>query len=269
VKKIIQSGIFYPCFITGLSGNGKTKMVEQACASVKRELFRVNLTIESDEDSLTGGFRLENGSTVWFNGPVIEAMERGAILLLDEIDLASPTKIMCLQSILEGNGYLIKKIGKVVKPSPGFNIIATANTKMQGDSDGRFIGTNIMNSAMIDRFSLVFEQDYPTESIEKKIIMNIMKSLDCVDEDFAQKLVTFAFTVRKTYNDGGCDSVVTSRKLIQIIQAYSIFGNRIKAIELTMNIFDQDTRDSFVDLYKKIDADVKPYEYSEEENYAI
>lgn len=260
VKKIIQSKIFYPVFITGLSGNGKTKMVEQICANLKREYIRVNLTVESDDDSLIGGFRLESGNTVFFNGPVIEAMERGAILLLDEIDLATPAKIMCLQSILEGNGYLIKKTGRFVKPTPGFNIIATANTKMQGDPDGKFIATNIMNSAFIDRWCLVFEQDYPTEATEKKIIMNFMKYLNCVDEEFADKLIIFASTVRKTFKDGGVEDVVTTRKLIHIIQAFSIFGNRKKAIELTMNIYDQDTKESFVSLYEKIDGNVEEYQ---------
>ena len=263
VKKIIQSKIFYPVFITGLSGNGKTKMVEQICANLKREYIRVNLTVESDDDSLIGGFRLESGNTVFFNGPVIEAMERGAILLLDEIDLATPAKIMCLQSILEGNGYLIKKTGRFVKPAPGFNIIATANTKMQGDPDGKFIATNIMNSAFIDRWCLVFEQEYPTPATEKKIIMNFMKSLNCVDEEFADKLIIFAETVRKTFKDGGVEDVVTTRKLIHIIQAFSIFGNRKKAIELTMNIYDQDTKESFVSLYEKIDGNVEEYQDEE------
>ena len=256
VKKIIKSGIFYPVFITGLSGNGKTQSVQQACAQLGREFIRVNITIEVDTDDLLGGFRLVNGETVWHDGPVVEAMKRGAVLLLDEVDLAS-TKIMCLQSVLEGKGVFLKKINRYVKPAPGFNILATANTKGKGSDSGQFIGTNVMNEAFLDRFPITMEQDYPTPATEKKIVLNYMKSLDCLDEDFATKLVSFAEVVRKTYNDGGCDEVITTRRLITIVQAYHIFGDRAKAIQMCVARFDQDTRDSFIDLYGKIDAEVE------------
>ena len=188
VKKILQSKLFYPAFITGLSGNGKTFSVEQACAQLKRELIRVNITIETDEDDLIGGFRLVNGETVWHNGPVVEALERGAVLLLDEIDLAS-NKILCLQSILEGNGVFLKKIGRVVKPARGFNVIATANTKGKGSDDGRFIGTNVLNEAFLERFPVTFEQDYPSPAIESKILGRVASTLGVTDTDFCKRLV--------------------------------------------------------------------------------
>ena len=255
VKKIIKSGIFYPVFITGLSGNGKTQSVEQACAQLGREFIRVNITVEVDTDDLLGGFRLVNGETVWHDGPVVEAMNRGAILLLDEVDLAS-TKIMCLQSVLEGKGVFLKKINRYVKPAAGFNIFATANTKGKGSDSGQFIGTNVLNEAFLDRFPCTMEQDYPTAATEKKILVNYMKSLNCLDEDFANKLVAFGEVVRKTYHDGGCDEVLSTRRLITIVQAYSIFGDRAKAVEMCVARFDEDTKDSFNDLYSKIDADV-------------
>lgn len=256
VKKIIKSELFYPVFITGLSGNGKTQSVEQACAQLGREFIRVNITIETDADDLLGGFRLVNGQTVWHDGPVIEAMQRGAILLLDEFDLAS-TKIMCLQSVLEGKGVFLKKIGRYIKPASGFNIFATANTKGKGSDSGQFIGANVMNEALLDRFPCTFEQDYPSATTEKKILINYMKTLDCVDEKYADNLVKFAEVVRKTYYDGGCDEVITTRRLITIIQAFSIFGDRSKAVQMCVSRFDQDTKDSFIDLYGKIDAEVE------------
>lgn len=256
VKKIIKSELFYPVFITGLSGNGKTQSVEQACAQLGREFIRVNITIETDADDLLGGFRLVHGQTVWHDGPVVEAMQRGAILLLDEFDLAS-TKIMCLQSVLEGKGVFLKKIGRYIKPAAGFNIFATANTKGKGSDSGQFIGANVMNEALLDRFPCTFEQDYPSAATEKKILINYMKSLDCVDEKYADNLVKFAEVVRKTYYDGGCDEVITTRRLITIIQAFSIFGDRSKAVQMCVSRFDQDTKDSFIDLYGKIDAEVE------------
>ncbi|ADO99420.1 porphyrin biosynthesis [Synechococcus phage Syn19] len=248
VKKIIQSRLFYPAFITGLSGNGKTLSVEQACASTKRELIRVNITIETDEDDLIGGFRLVNGDTVWHNGPVIEALERGAILLLDEIDLAS-NKILCLQSVLEGKGVFLKKIGKYVKPAKGFNVIATANTKGKGSDDGRFVGTNVLNEAFLERFPVTFEQDYPVASVETKILLNAG-----ADQDFADNLVKWAGVIRKTFFDGGVDEVITTRRLVHIVQAFGIFGNRLNAIKACVNRFDDDTKQSFLDLYTKVDA---------------
>ena len=258
VKKIIKSKVFYPTFITGLSGNGKTVSVEQACAQLNRELIRVNITIETDEDDLIGGFRLVDGSTVWHNGPVIEALERGAILLLDEIDLAS-NKILCLQSILEGKGVFLKKIGKVVRPAVGFNVIATANTKGKGSEDGRFIGTNVLNEAFLERFPVTFEQEYPSASIETKILIG-----NGCDPDYAENLIKWAGVIRKTFYDGGVDEVITTRRLVHITQAYQIFGDRLQAITNCVNRFDDDTKKSFLDLYTKVDAGEEE-EYNEED----
>ena len=264
VKSIIKSGKFYPVFITGLSGNGKTMGVTQACAENKKELIRVNITIETDEDDLLGGYRLKDGQTVWQNGPVIEAMERGAILLLDEIDLAS-NKIMCLQPILEGSGVFVKKINKYVKPADGFNVIATANTKGQGSEDGKFIGTNVLNEAFLERFPVTFEQKYPTTSTEKKILVNTLKAAGKSDVKFVDKLVTWADVIRKTYFDGGVDEIISTRRLVHITQAYAIFGNKIKAIELCTNRFDEDTKNSFVELYQKVDAGATAEQIAEEQ----
>lgn len=258
VKKVIQSRLFYPTFITGLSGNGKTFSVEQACSQLGRELIRVNITIESDEDDLVGGFRLVNGETVWHNGPVVEAMERGAILLLDEIDLAS-NKIMCLQSVLEGKGVFLKKIGLHVAPKAGFNVFATANTKGKGSDDGRFIGTNVLNEAFLERFPITFEQQYPTISIETKILTNVAQSLKIpmIGEhtDFIKHLCNWSDIIRKTFADGGIDEVISTRRLVHIIKAYSIFGKKDKALKVCLNRFDDETKATFVELYDKIDAD--------------
>src|SRR5210317_1204989 len=253
VKSIIKSKMFYPVFITGLSGNGKTMGVTQACAENKRELIRVNITIETDEDDLLGGYRLKDGQTVWQNGPVIEAMERGAVLLLDEIDLAS-NKIMCLQPILEGSGVFVKKINKWVKPKDGFNVVATANTKGQGSEDGKFIGTNVLNEAFLERFPVTFEQKYPTVATEKKILDNTLKSYGKSDVKFVDKLVTWADVIRKTYFDGGVDEIISTRRLVHIAQAYAIFNNKMKSIEMCTNRFDDDTKNSFVELYTKVDS---------------
>ena len=254
VKKIIQSKQFYPIFLTGLSGNGKTFSVEQACATLKRELVRVNITIETDEDDLIGGFRLVNGETVWHNGPVIEALERGAILLLDEIDLAS-NKILCLQSILEGNGVFLKKIGRVVKPAKGFNVIATANTKGKGSDDGRFIGTNVLNEAFLERFPVTFEQDYPSPNIEKKILGGVASNLGVTDTDFLARLVDWGDIIRKTFYDGGIEEIISTRRLVHIVRAFSIFKDKAKAIKVCVNRFDDETKQSFLELYDKVDAD--------------
>ena len=256
IKKIVSSKAFYPIFVTGLSGNGKTMNVSQACAATNRECIRVNITIETDEDDLLGGYRLQDGQTVWQNGPVIEAMERGALLLLDEIDLAS-NKIMCRQPILEGNGVFLKKINRFVKPSKGFNVIATANTKGQGSDDCKFIGTNILNEAFLERFPITIEQAYPTNKIETKILMNVMsdKGLSsAVDSEFAKSLVTWADIIRKTYYEGGVDELISTRRLVHIVEAFSIFKNKMKAIEMCTNRFDLDTKTSFLDLYTKIDG---------------
>ena len=256
IKKIVTSKQFYPIFVTGLSGNGKTMNVTQACALAKRECIRVNITIETDEDDLLGGYRLQDGQTVWQNGPVIEAMERGALLLLDEIDLAS-NKIMCLQPILEGNGVFLKKINRFVKPAKGFNVIATANTKGQGSEDGKFIGTNILNEAFLERFPITIEQAYPTNKIENKILMNVMSDkglASAVDSEFAKDLVTWADIIRKTFYEGGVDELISTRRLVHIVEAFAIFKNKMKAIEMCTNRFDLDTKTSFLDLYTKIDG---------------
>ena len=251
IKKVIQSGVFYPTFITGLSGNGKTFSVEQACAQTGRELIRVNITIETDEDDLIGGFRLVDGNTAWHNGPVIEALERGAILLLDEIDLAS-NKILCLQSILEGKGVFLKKIGRWVTPASGFNVIATANTKGKGSDDGRFIGTNVLNEAFLERFPVTFEQNYPTPAQEKNILMKLSE-----DADFCSRLVDWADIIRKTFYDGGIDEIISTRRLVHIIRAYGIFGNKAKAIDVCTARFDDETKQAFIELYDKVDAEFK------------
>ena len=250
VKKIIQSGIFYPTFITGLSGNGKTFSVEQACAQAKRELIRVNISIETDEDDLIGGFRLVDGNTVWHNGPVVEALERGAVLLLDEIDLAS-NKILCLQSILEGKGVFLKKIGKYVTPAAGFTVVATANTKGKGSEDGRFVGTNVLNEAFLERFPITFEQEYPTPQTEAKIL-----SFHCEDKDYVKNLCDWADIIRRTFKDGGIDEVISTRRLVHIAQAYAIFNDKAKAISTCINRFDDETKQAFQELYDKVDAKV-------------
>ena len=249
IKKIIKSGLFYPTFITGLSGNGKTFSVEQACSQTKRELIRVNITIETDEDDLIGGFRLVNGETVWHNGPVTEALQRGAILLLDEIDLAS-NKILCLQSILEGKGVFLKKIGKYITPTEGFNVFATANTKGKGSDDGRFIGTNVLNEAFLERFPVTFEQPYPVSAVEQKILMAL-----CSDADFCKRLCDWADIIRKTFYDGGIEEIISTRRLVHIVRAYSIFNDKAKAIQVCVNRFDDETKQAFLELYDKVDAD--------------
>ena len=255
LKNIVKSGIFYPTFITGLSGNGKTLGVQQACAELKREMIRVNITIETDEDDLLGGFRLQDGETVWHDGPVVNAMKKGAVLLLDEIDLAS-NKIMCLQPVLEGNGIFLKKIGQFVEPKDGFQIFATANTKGKGSDDGRFIGTNILNEAFLERFPVTFEQAYPAAKIETKILDNVMNHYGLKDTEFTSNLVKWADVIRRTFFDGGIDEIIATRRLVHIINAYAIFKNKLKAVEVCINRFDDDTKNSFLDLYTKVDSGV-------------
>ena len=254
IKKIIASKLFYPTFVTGLSGNGKTFGIEQVCAQLGRELIRVNITIETDEDDLIGGFRLVNGNTVWHNGPVVEALQRGAILLLDEIDLAS-NKILCLQPVLEGKGLFLKKIGKFVQPKAGFNVVATANTKGKGSDDGRFIGTNVLNEAFLERFPVTFEQAYPAPAHEIKILNNIASSLGVNDSDFCKRLVDWADIIRKTFYDGGIEEIISTRRLVHILRAYAIFKNKENAIKVCINRFDDETKQSFLELYDKVDAD--------------
>ena len=265
IKSIIKSKLFYPIFVTGLSGNGKTLNVQEACAELGRECVRVNVTIETDEDDLIGGFRLVDGETKFNLGPVAIAMERGAVLLLDEVDLAS-NKIMCLQPVLEGNGIYVKKINRYIKPAKGFTVIATANTKGRGSDDGKFIGTNILNEAFLERFSITMEQPYPALSVEKKIVLGSMEKYGKVDEDFADKLVTWAEVIRKTYFEGAVDELISTRRLDHIVKAHTIFKDKLKAIEMCTNRFDEDTNVSFVDLYSKVDAGVDLNENSEEES---
>ena len=256
IKTILNSKMFYPIFVTGLSGNGKTFSVEQACASLDRETIRVNFTVETDEDDLIGGFRLVDGETKFFKGPVIKAMERGSVLLLDEIDLGNPAKIMCLQSILEGSGYFIKKTGEFIKPASGFTVVATANTKGKGSEDGRFIGTNVLNEAFLERFPVTCEQEYPPVATEKKILGKVFDSLNITDKEFINKLVDWADIIRRTYFEGGVDEIISTRRLVHIAKAFSIFNDRMNAIDLCINRFDEDCKLSFKDLYTKIDADV-------------
>jgi MoxR-like ATPase len=254
VESILRSKSFYNIFITGLSGNGKTEMVTQVCAKLKRELFRVNITIETDEDDLLGGFRLLDGETVWQDGPVVACMKRGGVLLLDEIDLGS-NKLMCLQPVLEGKGIFLKKTNQWIKPAAGFTVLATANTKGKGDMDGRFAGTGIMNEAMLDRFPVCVEQEYPTKATEKKIVLKNMDEFGARDEQFADLLVRWSEIIRKTFYEGAIDEIITTRRLNNIAQAFSIFGDRMKSIEMNIARFDDDTKEAFRNLYTKIDVD--------------
>ena len=254
IVKIVKSNMFYPTYISGLSGNGKTFMVEQACAKVGKEFIRVQINPETDEDDLLGGFRLINGETVFSKGPVLKAMENGAILLLDEIDRAT-NKIMCLQGILEGKPVLVKKTGEVVQPAEGFNVIATANTKGKGSEDGRFTAASIIDDAFLERFTISVDQQFPSLNIEKKIVLKHMAKFDAIDSDFADKLVTWADIIRKTFYDDGVDEVISTRRLCHIVQTFSIFNKRDKAIDLCISRFDSDTKEAFLDLYSKVDAD--------------
>ncbi len=254
IIKIVKSDMFYPTYISGLSGNGKTFMVEQACAKLKKEFIRVQINPETDEDDLLGGFRLINGETVFAKGPVLKAMENGAILLLDEIDRAT-NKIMCLQGILEGKPVLVKKTGEIVSPAPGFNVIATANTKGKGSEDGRFTAASIIDEAFLERFTISIDQTFASMSIEKKIILKHMEKFNAKDMDFADKLVTWADIIRKTFYDDGVDEVISTRRLCHIVQTFSIFKNRAKAIDLCISRFDEDTKSAFLDLYTKVDED--------------
>ena len=267
VYSIVKSGKFYPVFITGLSGNGKTFMVEQACAKAKKEFFRVNITVETDEDDLLGHYALIDGNTVWQDGPVVKAMEQGATLLLDEIDLAS-SKIMCLQPVLEGKGVFLKKVNRFVRPAVGFNVLATANTKGKGSEDGRFIGTNILNEAFLERFPITMEQEYPSVAIEKKILDKVFNSLDIEFGDFSEKLTMWADIIRKTFFEGGIDEIIATRRLVHIAEAFAIFGDRKKSIQMCINRFDEDTKVSFLDLYSKVDAEVDLEEESSERTVA-
>ena len=256
VNSIFKSNMFYPIYVTGLSGNGKTFMIEQAAAKAGRELFRVNITVETDEDDLLGGFRLVDGETVWFDGPVVEAMRKGAILLLDEVDLAS-TKIMCLQPVLEGKGVFLKKINEFVTCADGFNVVATANTKGKGDETGNFMGAGVLNEAFLERFPITVEQEYPSNAVEKKILEKVFDKLNIKYSEFIDKLVNWADVIRKTYIEGAIDELITTRRLVHISNAYSIFNmDRMKAISMCVNRFDDETKTAMIDLYTKIDSGV-------------
>lgn len=253
LESILKSKVFYPVFITGLTGNGKTTMVEQVCSKLKRECVRVNISIETDEDDLVGGSTLIDGNVTFREGPVILAMRRGAVLLIDEIDRGS-NKLMCIQGILEGKPYFNKKNGDVIYPAPGFTVVATANTKGQGSDSGKYIAAQILDEAFLERFPITVEQEYPNSKIEFKIILNNMKELDCEDDDFANKLVTWAEVIRKTYLEDAIDELISTRRLVHIVKAFSMFKNRQKAIELCINRFDADTKNAFLDLYNKMEA---------------
>jgi MoxR-like ATPase len=255
VKKIIASDKFYPIYIEGLSGNGKSMMVEQSCAQDNKQYVRVQVNPATDEDDLIGGFRLVDGQTEWFDGPVISAMRKGAKLLLDEIDRGT-NKIMCLQGIMEGKPYLIKKTGEVVVPAKGFNILATGNTKGRGSEDGRFVAAGIIDEAFLERFPATIEQGYPNASIEKKILLKHMQKFGAIDADFAEKLVSWAETIRKTFDDGGIDEVISTRRLCHIVETYAIFEDRTKSISMCINRFDADVKTAFVDLYNAVDSNI-------------
>ena len=262
ITKIVESGKFAPVFVTGMSGNGKTTMIEQACAKARRDCYRVNITTETDEDDLIGGFRLVNGDTKFVYGPVVEAMRNGAVLLLDEIDLAS-SKIMCLQPVLEGKGVFVKKIGEWITPAEGFTIVATANTKGKGDVDGRFVGTNVLNEAFLDRFDWTMEQDYASRATETKILVKKMEKYGKVDEDFADYLTRWAEITRKAFKEGAIDEIITTRRLENICKAFSIFGDRKTAVDLALSRFDSETQDAFRNLYEKVDETITPDENTE------
>ncbi len=262
MKAIVASQRFYPVFVSGLSGNGKTFMVEQSCAQAKREFLRVNISPETDEDDLIGGFRLIDGETKWFDGPVIQAMKRGSVLVLDEIDRGS-NKLMCMQGVLEGKGILVKKTGEYVEPAQGFNVVATANTKGKGDETGRYMAATILDDAFLERFPITVEQEYPDTKIETKILSKVFDNLGIKDKDFVDNLVKWADIIRKTFQEGAIDELISTRRLVHIAEAYTIFNNKMDAIQYCINRFDGETKSAFLDLYTKIDAGIDPTEQPE------
>lgn len=273
LESIIKEGLFYPAYISGPTGNGKSTMVEQICAKHKRPLIRVNLNMMTDEDQLIGSKTLTNGNVEVVEGPVLIAMRQGITLLLDEIDAGSANTLLCLQPILEGKPYYFKLKNEMIIPAAGFNVIATANTKGKGSDDGRYIGTNILNEAFLERFAVTFDQEYPTAKVEVKIIKNLMQSFNCLDEEFADTLVKWADAIRRTFADGGVDETITTRRMLHIVRAYAIFKNRNKAVELCCNRFDVATKSAFIDLYDKVanpqpevaPSDVTPAEQPEQQ----
>lgn len=254
LDKIIKSKLFYPAFITGPTGNGKSTMIEQICAKQKKPLIRVNLNMMTDEDQLIGSKTLENGNIEIVEGPVLIAMRTGTTLLLDEIDAGSANTLLCLQPILEGKPYYFKLKNEMIVPKQGFNVIATANTKGKGSDDGRYIGTNVLNEAFLERFAVTFNQDYPSAAIEKKIVVNLMNHYGCVNLEYAETLVKWADVIRKTFDAGGVDETITTRRLVHIVRAFSIFKDQKKAIELCTNRFDDATRLAFIDLFDKVSS---------------
>ena len=265
IKTVLEKKIFYPIFVTGLSGNGKTSMIREVCAKLKRDFIRINITVETDEDDLLGGFRLVNGETVWQDGPLVVAMKTGAVALIDEVDLASH-KIMCLQPIMEGQPIYLKKINEVVYPQHGFNIVATANTKGKGSEDGRFMGTNILNEAFLDRFSATFYQEYPSATYESKILKKQFQLHDLQEDDFVDKLVKWADVIRQSYKEGAVDEIITTRRLIDITKSFAIFNDKMKSVMMCLERFDTETKESFSDLYTKVDAGVSLEEVDDTED---
>jgi len=253
LENIIKSGIFYPAYISGPTGNGKSTMVEQICAKHKKPLIRVNLNMMTDEEQLIGSKTLQDGNVEIVEGPVLIAMRTGVTLLLDEIDAGAANTLLCLQPILEGKPYYFKLKNEMIVPAAGFNIIATANTKGKGSDDGRYIGTNVLNEAFLERFAVTFEQDYPNAKIEVKIVRNLMETFGCLDDEFAETLVKWADAIRRTFADGGVDETITTRRMIHIVRAFAIFKNRVKAVELCCNRFDAATKAAFIDLYDKVE----------------
>ena len=265
IKTVLEKKIFYPIFVTGLSGNGKTSMIREVCAKLKRDFIRINITVETDEDDLLGGFRLVNGETVWQDGPLVVAMKTGAVALIDEVDLASHKK-MCLQPIMEGQPIYLKKINEVVYPQHGFNIVATANTKGKGSEDGRFMGTNILNEAFLDRFSATFYQEYPSATYESKILKKQFQLHDLQEDDFVDKLVKWADVIRQSYKEGAVDEIITTRRLIDITKSFAIFNDKMKSVMMCLERFDTETKESFSDLYTKVDAGVSLEEVDDTED---
>jgi MoxR-like ATPase len=257
VLAIVNAHRFFPVFITGHSGNGKTMSIEQACAKAKRKFVCVSMTPETDESDLLGNYVLINGNMEWRDGPVTTAARQGAVLCIDEIDYGAQN-LSSLQRVLEGKPFMLKKKGELISPAPGFTVFATANTKGKGSDDGRYMFTNVLNEAFLERFLITIEQEWPSVSVEKKILVKEMSSVGKDDNEFVNKLVTWADIIRKTFAEGGADEVISTRRLVHIVKSFGVFNDKMKAIELCLNRFDEDTKRSFLDLYTKIDEDAKP-----------
>ena len=257
IVSIVKSNRFFPVFITGHSGNGKTMSIEQACAKARRKFICVSMTPETDEGDLLGNYVLIDGNMEWRDGPVTTAARQGAVLCIDEIDYGAQN-LSSLQRVLEGKPFMLKKKGELITPTEGFTVFATANTKGKGSDDGRYMFTNVLNEAFLERFPNTYEQQWPPTNVEKRIIKKELDSVGRGDDDFADKLVMWADTIRKTFLDGGCDEVISTRRLVHIVSTFGIHGDKIKSINLCLNRFDDDTKASFIDLYTKIDAGINP-----------